>query len=101
MDSIFDLEDISDCPQELQDDIRPRRNYNSNLQYKDVYALFLIKDMLTLDEVQVGYYRKYGVYMNRAKLLGSINLLKRNKHSIIRLRQGVYLRKAANMGAKK
>jgi len=100
MKDIFDLDDISDCPEDLQEAIRPRRQYRENTQYKYVYALFLKKHTLTLDELQVGFYREYGTFVSRYSLVGSINLL-RNKGSIINVRQGVYRRIGANMGAKK
>jgi len=95
---LFDLEDIADCPEELQNDIRPIRTYKENTQYKQVYELFLKKDTLTLDEIQVGLWRKFKLYLKRPVIVGSIQILKRDKGLIRGIRNGVYRRNGAKMG---
>lgn len=91
MNSLFDLKNLSDLPPELRKDLgATKRDEFEN----ELIQLFKMADgELTLDQVQVGYYRKYNKVCERRKLMMKLYNISRAKSPAIESvekRKGVY-----------
>lgn len=60
---IFDMTDIHDVPEEVAKNLI---GYGNRLLLKKIYSLFQIKDTLSMDEILLALYRKYGVKLSRS-----------------------------------
>ena len=77
--NIFDIKDISDLPESVKEKVGVKTNTISTA-VKNLLALFDIKDILSIDEMFVGYYRKYGIEVKRTWLSYALyNCVKRNQ----------------------
>lgn len=62
-DKIFNLNDLSDIPAEIHDNLKIIKIHEEG---KKLLSLFDIKKELSLDEILVGYFRKFGKIKDRA-----------------------------------
>ena len=77
--NIFDIKDISDLPVSVKEKVGVKTNTISTA-VKNLLALFDIKDILSIHEMFVGYYRKYGIEVKRTWLSYALyNCVKRNQ----------------------
>lgn len=77
MTNLFDLTNLSDLPNELKNglSIKTPSKFES-----DIRALFEIADgPLTIDEITVGYYRKFGGNINKKNMMHKLYVAARNK----------------------
>lgn len=88
---IFDLNDTSDLPQELRSElvVNKRDDYE-----KQLIELFRMAGReLNIDQVQTGYYRKYGEHKERPKIIAKLYNMSRATNSAIESiasKKGVY-----------
>lgn len=77
MANLFDLTNLTDLPKELRNGLAGK---SPSKFESDVRALFEIAGgPLTIDEITVGYYRKYGGTINKKNMMHKLYLAARNR----------------------
>lgn len=69
MNDIFDLKNTEDLPEKLYSS---KDNKSSNL-----LELFDLKEILSVEEMQAGYFRKYGIFIKRNSMYSHLSGLMR------------------------
>lgn len=79
MTNIFDLKNTTDLPQGLRVGINKQKTPTKF--ESDICDLFKIAGTdLTIDELTVGYYRKFGGNINKKLMMHKLYMATRNKH---------------------
>ena len=80
-DNIFNLFDISDLPDELKSDLK--RIERSEIEDRIIELLRLANGELSLNQLQVGYYRKYGEVKDRRKLTAKLYMMCKSDNAVV------------------
>lgn len=96
--NIFDLSNVSDIPHEIKEQLG---FLNKNNFEEQLVELFTTANMeLNLDQIMVGFYRKYGETKERRAIINKLYNMCRYDHPLIKKvegKKGVYkLRKNNN-----
>ena len=96
MNNIFDLNDISDIPQEIKSDL------NRDQFAEQILDLFNIAGReLTVDEVTVGYYRQFQEIKTKRQIMTKLYNMSRENNPVIESvpgRKGAYRKKRNELG---
>ena len=88
MQNIFDLNDVSDIPSEIKNDL------NRDIFGEQIIELFKIAQReLSVDEVTVGYFRKFKEAKTKKQIMTKLYNMSRDDLSLVRSvsgRKGVY-----------
>ena len=78
---IFDLFDTSDLPDNLKNDLK--RIKRSETEERIINLLRLADEDLSLNQLQVGYYRKYGEVKERRKLTTKLYIMCKSDNPVV------------------
>jgi len=76
---IFNIDCIDDVPHELKKEILGER-YRAGIGSVSILKLFNVKAQLSVDEILIGLYRKFGIKKNRRWVSLTMHNLCKNKH---------------------
>ena len=79
--NIFDLFDTSDLPDNLKNDLK--RFKRSETEERIINLLRLADEDLSLNQLQVGYYRKYGEVKERRKLTAKLYIMCKSDNPVV------------------
>ena len=79
--NIFDLLDTSDLPDNLKNDLK--RIKRSEIEERIINLLRVADDDLSLNQLQVGYYRLYGEVKDRRNLTAKLYIMCKSDNPII------------------
>ena len=79
--NIFDLLDTSDLPDDLKNDLK--RIKRSETEERIINLLRLADEDLSLNQLQVGYYRKYGEVKERRKLTTKLYIMCKSENPVV------------------
>lgn len=83
---IFNLSNLEDLPDKLKGDLK---HENTDPFKRKILELFTLKSTLSVDEIQVGLYRKHGEYKSRRQVVCKLYNMSKDK-IINRVRKSVY-----------
>lgn len=84
--NIFDLKDVSDLPSELRSELNISKRDKFE---KNIIQLFKIAGQeLNIDQMQAGYFRKYGEHKKRAQINAKLYNMSRASNSAVESVEG-------------
>lgn len=85
---IFNLSNLEDLPDKLKADLK---HENTDPFKRKILELFTLKSTLSVDEIQVGFYRKHSEYKSRRQVVCKLYTMSKDKIiNRVKGRKGVY-----------